>query len=36
MEAFNTALNKIDTPEAIDFLNKTVSSARARFTTEGL
>ena len=35
-EAFNTALNKIDTPEAIDFLNKTVSSARARFTTEGL
>ena len=36
MEAFNTALNKIDTPEAIDFLNKTISSARARFTTEGL
>ena len=36
MEAFNTALNKIDTPEATDFLNKTVSSARARFTTEGL
>ena len=35
-EAFNTALNKIDTPEAIDFLNKTISSARARFTTEGL
>lgn len=35
-EAFNTALNKIDTPEAIDFLNKTVSSARAHFTTEGL
>ena len=36
MEAFNTALNKIDTPEAIDFLNKTISSAYARFTTEGL
>lgn len=36
MEAFNTALNKIDTPEAIDFLNKTISSARTRFTTEGL
>ena len=36
IEAFNTALNKIDTPEAIDFLNKTISSARARFTTEGL
>ena len=36
MEAFNTALNKIDTPEAIDFLNKTISSARARFTTKGL
>lgn len=36
MEAFNTALNKIDTPEATDFLNKTISSARARFTTEGL
>ena len=35
-EAFNTALNKIDTPEAIDFLNKTISSARARFATEGL
>lgn len=35
-EALNTALNKIDTPEAIDFLNKTISSARARFTTEGL
>lgn len=35
-EAFNTALNKIDTPEAIDFLNKTISSAYARFTTEGL
>ena len=35
-EAFNTALKKIDTPEAIDFLNKTISSARARFTTEGL
>ena len=35
-EAFNTALNKIDTPEAIDFLNKIVSSARAHFTTEGL
>ena len=35
-EAFNTALNKIDTPEAIDFLNKTVSSARAHFTNEGL
>lgn len=36
MEAFNTALNKIDTPEAIDFLNKAISSAHARFTTEGL
>jgi hypothetical protein len=36
IEAFNTALNKIDTPEAIDFLNKTISSARARFTTKGL
>lgn len=36
MEAFNTALNKIDTPEAIDFLTKTISSAHARFTTEGL
>ena len=36
MEAFNTALNKIDTPEAIYFLNKTISSARARFTTKGL
>lgn len=36
MEAFNTALNKIDTSEAIDFLNKTISSARARFTTKGL
>lgn len=35
-EAFNTAFNKIDTPEATDFLNKTISSARARFTTEGL
>ena len=35
-EAFNTALNKIDTPEAIGFLNKTISSARARFATEGL
>lgn len=35
-EAFNTALNKIDTPEAIDFLNKTISSAYARFATEGL
>lgn len=35
-EAFNTALNKIDTPEAIDFLNKAISSARARFATEGL
>lgn len=35
-EALNTALNKIDTPEAIDFLNKTISSARARFTTEGI
>lgn len=35
-EAFNTALNKIDTPEAIDFLTKAISSARARFTTEGL
>ena len=35
-EAFNTALNKIDTPEAIDFLTKTISSAHARFTTEGL
>ena len=35
-EALNTALNKIDTLEAIDFLNKTISSARARFTTEGL
>ena len=36
MEAFNTALNKIDTPEAIDFLTKAISSARTRFTTEGL
>lgn len=36
MEAFNTALNKIDTPEAIDFLTKTISSAHTRFTTEGL
>lgn len=36
METFNTALNKIDTPEAIDFLNKTISSAYARFATEGL
>lgn len=36
MEAFNTALNKIDTPEATDFLNKAISSAHARFTTEGL
>ena len=36
MESLNTALKKIDTPEAIDFLNKTISSARARFTTEGL
>lgn len=35
-EAFNTALNKIDTPEAIDFLTKAISSARTRFTTEGL
>ena len=35
-EAFNTALNTIDTPEAIDFLNKTISSAYARFATEGL
>ena len=35
-EAFNTALNKIDTPEAIDFLTKAISSAHARFTTEGL
>ena len=35
-EALNTALKKIDTPEAIDFLTKTISSARARFTTEGL
>ena len=35
-EAFNTALNKIDTPEAIDFLTKTISSAYARFATEGL
>ena len=36
IEAFNTALNNIDTAEAIDFLNKTISSAYARFTTEGL
>ena len=36
MGAFNTALNKIDTPEAIDFLTKTISSAYARFATEGL
>ena len=36
IEAFNTALNKIDTPEAIDFLTKAISSARTRFTTEGL
>ena len=36
MEAFNTALNKIDTPETIDFLTKTISSAHTRFTTEGL
>lgn len=36
MEAFNTALNKIDTPEAIDFLTKAISSAYARFATEGL
>lgn len=36
METFNTALNKIDTPEAIDFLNKTISSAYAHFATEGL
>lgn len=36
MGAFNTALNKIDTPEATDFLNKAISSAHARFTTEGL
>ena len=35
-EAFNTAFNKIDTPEATDFLTKTISSAYARFTTEGL
>lgn len=35
-EAFNTALNKIDTPEAIDFLTKTISSVYARFATEGL
>ena len=35
-EAFNTAFNKIDTPEAIDFLTKAISSARTRFTTEGL
>lgn len=35
-EAFNTALKKIDTPEAIDFLTKAISSARTRFTTEGL
>lgn len=35
-EAFNTALNKIDTPEAIDFLTKAISSTRTRFTTEGL
>ena len=35
-EAFNTALNKIDTPEAIDFLTKAISSARTRFATEGL
>ena len=36
IEAFNTAFNKIDTPEAIDFLTKAISSARTRFTTEGL
>lgn len=36
MEAFNTAFNKIDTPEATDFLTKTISSAYARFATEGL
>ena len=36
MEAFNTAFNKIDTPEAADFLTKTISSAYARFATEGL
>ena len=36
IEAFNTALNKIDTPEAIDFLTKAISSARTRFATEGL
>ena len=36
MGAFNTALNKIDTPEATDFLNKAISSAHTRFTTEGL
>lgn len=35
-EAFNTAFNKIDTPEATDFLTKTISSAYARFATEGL
>ena len=35
-EAFNTALNNIDTAEAKDFLNKTISSAYARFATEGL
>ena len=35
MEAFNTAFNKIDTPEATDFLTKTISSAYARFATEG-
>lgn len=35
-EAFNTAFNKIDTPEATDFLTKAISSARTRFTTEGL
>lgn len=36
MEAFNTALKIIDTPEATDFLTKTISSACARFTTEGI
>lgn len=36
IEAFNTAFNKIDTPEATDFLTKTISSAYARFATEGL
>lgn len=36
MEAFNKALKIIDTSEATDFLTKTISSACARFTTEGI